>query len=504
MAFTAVLGDVLRAAHPDRQVEAINVSGVSYAMHRLAIVADEIVGYEPDILIIYSGHNEFVERAFFDQLKTRSDWQNRLERFLLHSHLYSFLRRVLTAPDVSGRSRFQMFVRRESDVYTEAQKRKIVDEYEQGIRGIVRLVHARGAKVMIATLPANLRQWRPQESILPGQMESEQLASWSDAFRAGKEKLGSAQYQLAERDLQIALGLAPAYCETLYLLGQAYEGLQQWAQAGRAYQQACDCDASPVRRLSAINRAAIEVAESEDALLVDLDQVFREQSPHGLVGFELIEDYVHPTLEGHQIIAWNLWQAMERSGWLGEEAEARRALFEQVVRDRPRSLVELNANWFYNQGCVLFNQGRNQLAMEKFRQALEIEPHPGALANLAMLLADQGQLDEANRSLQAVLEIDPGNTAAHNSLGRVLLAQGQPGEARKHFDGALLLEPDSAEALLGLGIVLSSAGKLEQAEKHFRRALELRPNLADAHANLGATHQARVNRSGPSTLYSRP
>ncbi len=220
VAFTAVLGDVLTAAHPDRHIEAINVSGISYAMHRLAIVADELVGYEPDILIIYSGHNEFIERSFFDQLKSRSDWQNRLERFFLHSRLYSFLRRLLTAPDLSGRGRFQVFVRRETDTYTEEQKRKIVDEYENGIRGIVRLAHERGAKVIIATLPANLRQWRPQESILPGQMESEELASWSDAFQAGKEKLASGQYKLAERDLQIALRLAPTYCETLYLLAR--------------------------------------------------------------------------------------------------------------------------------------------------------------------------------------------------------------------------------------------------------------------------------------------
>ncbi len=326
VAFTAVLGDVLATAHPDRHVEAVNVSGISYAIHRLAIVADEIVGYEPDILIIYSGHNEFIERSFFDQLKSRSYWQNQLERFLLHSRLYSFLREFLTAHDPSGRGRFQMFVRRESDVYTERRKRKIVDEYERGLRGIVHLAHERGAKVMIATLPANLRQWRPQESILPGTMESEQLASWSKAFRAGKEKLASGQYKLAERDLQIALELAPTYCETLYWLGQTHEGLQQWTRARKAYQQACDCDASPARRLSAINRAAVDVAESEGALLVDLDQVFQQESPHGLVGFELIEDYVHPTLEGHQIIAWSLWQAMERSGWLGQEADAQRDL----------------------------------------------------------------------------------------------------------------------------------------------------------------------------------
>ena len=50
-------------AHPARKIEAINASGVSYAMHRLNIVADELLRYEPDVFIVYSGHNEFVEPA---------------------------------------------------------------------------------------------------------------------------------------------------------------------------------------------------------------------------------------------------------------------------------------------------------------------------------------------------------------------------------------------------------------------------------------------------------
>jgi len=72
VAFTAILGEVLSAAHPQRTIEAINASGVSYAMHRLNIVAEELFRCAPDIFIIYSGHNEFIEPEFFEALKRRS------------------------------------------------------------------------------------------------------------------------------------------------------------------------------------------------------------------------------------------------------------------------------------------------------------------------------------------------------------------------------------------------------------------------------------------------
>lgn len=49
--FTSVLGEAVAANHTELHVEAINSSGVSYAMHRLNIVADELLTYEPDSLL---------------------------------------------------------------------------------------------------------------------------------------------------------------------------------------------------------------------------------------------------------------------------------------------------------------------------------------------------------------------------------------------------------------------------------------------------------------------
>ena len=104
------------------------------------------------------------------------------------------------------------------------------------------------------------------------------------------------------------------HAETDFLLGKAYEGLEKWDKARQSYRLACDKDAHPIRCLSWVNEAIRDIAAEESALLVDMDQVFARRSEHGLVGFNLVEDYVHPTLEGHQLIAWELWQAIERTG----------------------------------------------------------------------------------------------------------------------------------------------------------------------------------------------
>ena len=89
VAFTALLGEVLETAYPELQVEAVNASGVSYAMHRLRIVADEVFAYKPDIMIIFGGHNEFVEPSFPPVGKHCSASLNRLELLASHSRIYS-------------------------------------------------------------------------------------------------------------------------------------------------------------------------------------------------------------------------------------------------------------------------------------------------------------------------------------------------------------------------------------------------------------------------------
>ena len=59
--FSGQLETLLRESHPDRQIEVVNAAGVSYGMRRVRRVAKELLRHQPDLLIVYSGHNEFVE-----------------------------------------------------------------------------------------------------------------------------------------------------------------------------------------------------------------------------------------------------------------------------------------------------------------------------------------------------------------------------------------------------------------------------------------------------------
>jgi len=50
-----------RETQENTRVEIINVGGLAYGSGRLVPVANEIVDYDPDLVVIYAGHNEFEE-----------------------------------------------------------------------------------------------------------------------------------------------------------------------------------------------------------------------------------------------------------------------------------------------------------------------------------------------------------------------------------------------------------------------------------------------------------
>ncbi|MFW6168867.1 MAG: hypothetical protein ACODAD_00150 [Planctomycetota bacterium] len=59
------LREFLPVAHPSRRWEVVNAGGVGYASYRVAKLMEELVRYEPDLFIIYSGHNEFLKRRTY-------------------------------------------------------------------------------------------------------------------------------------------------------------------------------------------------------------------------------------------------------------------------------------------------------------------------------------------------------------------------------------------------------------------------------------------------------
>lgn len=506
VAFTALLGETIAGTRPDRHVEAINVGGVSYAMGRVGLVAEEIWNYAPDIVIIFSGHNEFAEPLHYRDFTRRSPQRNRLELAASHTRIYTVLRRLLVDrrdPDESPQSRFDLSVRRtEAHAYDSTQRDEVAEEFRTGLRRIVRRAHERGVNVLLATLPANLSQWKPNHSIVDSPLDEAQRSSWAGALAAGRSKLVVGAFGDAVVEFRRAIGLAPHHAESHYLLGQANEGLQQWERARHHYGLAADHDASPIRRTSAINRAISSVATAERALWVDIESIFVERSEHGLVGFNWIDDYAHPTVEGHQIIAWQLFASMEEAGWLGRGTRSGPSVFAQVLASREAETRSPPPAWLYNQGYLFAHQGQNRRAIAKFQEAVAIAPSfEPALVNLAQLLFSEGEVEQASRIVEQLLGRYPENVGGRVLKGVLLARSGSDEKALAEFRRAIVGDPNFARAHLQLGNLMLKNRELDEAGSAFARAIEIDPNFVDAALGLARTLEAAGDREAAVVQY---
>jgi tetratricopeptide (TPR) repeat protein len=78
---------------------------------------------------------------------------------------------------------------------------------------------------------------------------------------------------------------------------------------------------------------------------------------------------------------------------------------------------------------------------------------PGPYLNLGIAHLALGAEGPAQEALARAIEIDPGNTVAHNQMGILHRRAGRFQEARQAYEKALARRPDYANAHLNLGIL---------------------------------------------------
>jgi tetratricopeptide (TPR) repeat protein/tRNA A-37 threonylcarbamoyl transferase component Bud32 len=161
-------------------------------------------------------------------------------------------------------------------------------------------------------------------------------------------------------------------------------------------------------------------------------------------------------------------------------AEARHYLSVAVALRPDSPAVRLNL------GAVLAGQGKHDLAIAEYRDAIRIKPdHASAYNNLGNSLRAQGKLDQAVATFRDAIRIKPDLAEAHVNLGNALADQGKPDLAIEAYRKAIGLKPGNAVAHYCLGCVLATQGKLDDATASFRDAIRINPDYADAQFNLG-------------------
>lgn len=156
---------------------------------------------------------------------------------------------------------------------------------------------------------------------------------------------------------------------------------------------------------------------------------------------------------------------------------------------RTQDLIARYPQTYYNIGSFYFGLKMSELAIEKFNQALEIDPkHLNARYGLGMAYKYSGMPHQAITNFKKILELEPNFAKAHYGIGYVHQEDGKILEAINAYKKALEIEPELDFVRTNLGVAYITQARLEEAIFEFKKAIELNPQNVNAYFNLGIAY----------------
>src|SRR5581483_6845391 len=522
LSFCGWLRAFLKAADPTRDWEVINAGGVSYASYRVAHLMEELNRYRPDLFIVYSGQNEFLEQRSYGRLMDLPEPALRTTAALSRTRTWAAMKRAVETvrPDPLARAKERYQLSGEVDEILnhtlgptsyhrdETLKRQIIRHYRLNLIRMIEMARAAGAEILFVQPAVNLKDFSPFKSEHKEGLDEASLGRWQTLVQNGAalEKEGKAAEALEA--YRKALEIDDRYAELHYRIGQVLFALGKQDDAEKAFQRAVDEDIAPLRILSPMQQAVEEVAASQHVTLIDFPKLLKEvsikQYGHTVLGKEFFVDHVHTGMEAYRLLGLELLDQMIRKGIVKPAPSWGAAAVEQVGNE-VRSGLDPKVEGFALKtlGKTLDWAGRFDEARPLFLRALELlGPDPQIYLRLTTPAVARGDFDEAIFYLRQTIALQPDEADLHKNLARLLAQQGKTDEAIEEYREELRRYPNNHIALTDLGTLLAKKGENDEARRHFEAALKRAPDFEYAHLNL-AILSAREGRYEEAAAQSR-
>lgn len=155
--------------------------------------------------------------------------------------------------------------------------------------------------------------------------------------------------------------------------------------------------------------------------------------------------------------------------------------------------VRRNAKVFLLRASEARESGRMAEAIRNLTSYVQLEPDDiDARADLALLLADVGDLRRAYDTMEFVLRRDPQRAGVRRRLAQVSARIGRTADALAHLEPLLKETPEDAELLEWRGTWLLRQGKFRESAASFEAALAAQPDRLDCYLPLAALYRQRL------------
>ena len=455
----AMLQQRLQRAYPDRNVEVINTAMAAVSSYALLDFADEIIAQNPDAVVVYAGHNEYlgIGGVGSSLVSAKSPTVARAVAQLRRLHLYRALERGIGS---LGPGTDPLATREGTLMSRVAAERSIplgsplyergVEQFRGNLERLLRKYREAGVPVFIGTLASNERDQPP--------------------FASAPAQAGDASATVR------------------YQHAQQLDAAARFEAARAEYLAAKDRDELRFRAPEAFNALIREVAAANAATLVDVQGALGLASNNGIIGSDLMLEHVHPNAEGYFRLASAYYPALVQ--WAGSPAvpvddatahaempltevdrlhgEYRMAVLKNdwpfVPERRPVTLPapanrveEIAQSWFtdrlnwvqaMDQALVHYQQAGNdaEAARVAVNLADAIVNSPAAQYTAGRLLLRAGSAPRGIHYLHRAVALDGNAIEYQLSVAQAQFMLGRPADSVATLEAVLAKHPDDARA----------------------------------------------------------
>jgi tetratricopeptide (TPR) repeat protein len=403
---------------PDKKFEFINCSLTAVNSYTVLGFAKELVHYQPDAVMIYTGHNEYygvMGVGSTDNMGSNGFiiglvlWLRQFRFVQLLTNFYTYIRHVFQKNDGGGGTRMELMVKDQKIAIGSDAFKKGIEQFARNMNQTLKIFNRNHVPVFLSTLVSNDKDLKP-------------FVNLDNALRFFNQ--GSVAYQKGNYD-----------------------------SAKRLFQKASDLDGLRFRAPSAINGIIRELASKYDNVhLVDTRAVFETHSVNGIIGNELVLEHVHPNLDGYALMSDAFYESMKKNNFIQVDS-SREMPFALLKSRMPVSRVDSLA--------ALYRMG-NLKRSWPFSESMTAD------SMAVFSTEDKIAYALANKKTEWYTAMD--------SLYNYYIGTGQFDAAKTVVEGLVLEYPEDPVFASKTGTLYGKLGDFPRAVFYLKRAFDLSPS----------------------------
>ena len=358
--FPAYLEIALEKADTSRPWKVVNCGGVSYASYRLLPVMRECLNYQPDLFVFCGGHNQFLERISFEEVRESALLTGPAHSILSQLRSFRVLQRSLKSSEIPNQVSGGALVARGNSATLPPEVTTLLDQrdglakyhrddklakliarsFSADLRSMCTLSRQHHVPLLFILPPSNLSDCPPFKSEFSASTTIAEQAEIRSLLKQSR-KVSGGDVHLSINLLEAAALRDPRYAMTWYELGQLQLAALDFTAADTSLRRAKDEDVCPLRMTTPLESAMRSTASEESVPLIDAHELLSRRCRNGIVGDAVLVDHVHPSFRGHEDIAISISEWMISFGLASETNNRWKEDAVKECRDRLSALDDL-------------------------------------------------------------------------------------------------------------------------------------------------------------------